>query len=101
LGDSNVRGEKLILGDVSGMLLDYKESNYSSSITSSALSDTENMGEEEGKGKEKLRFIFAPCECAHPHHHPHRPMLPEPAHTWSSVVDMPMPVVVRDVADIV
>jgi hypothetical protein len=45
-------GEKLTLGDVSGMLPDYKVSDYSSSPTSSsASSDTESVGGEEGEAE--------------------------------------------------
>jgi hypothetical protein len=47
LGDGDAHA--LTLGDVSGMLPDDKESDYSSFAPSSASSDTESVGGEEGE----------------------------------------------------
>jgi hypothetical protein len=86
-----------MLGDVSGILLDYKVSDYpsslssSSSASSSALSDTESVGEEE-EGEIEVSSLHRASV--------HIPIPPEPAHMRrSSALDGPMPVV--DAADIV
>jgi hypothetical protein len=76
-----MRGEKLTLGDVSRMLLDYKESDYSSSTTSSASSDTESVGEEEGEGKGEIEVLSLHRASVHiPTTTFAIPMLPEPAY---------------------
>jgi hypothetical protein len=91
------KAETLTLCDVSGMLLDYKESDYSSSASSSASSDTESVG---GEGEE--------IEVSSLHRGSvggHVPMTlapPEPMHTHfrRASADVPMPVSVVDGADI-
>ncbi|KAJ7883809.1 pheromone A receptor-domain-containing protein [Mycena leptocephala] len=87
-------GEKLTLGDVSGMLPDYKVSDYSSSASSlvSSASDTESVGGEQGEAEIEVSSLHRASV--------HIPTPPEPAHARrSSGPDVPMPVV--DAADIV
>jgi hypothetical protein len=82
-------GEELMLGDVSAMLLDYEESDYSSSPTSSsASSDTESVhsaGEEIEVSPLHRASVHVPTMLTL--------TLPEPAHM--------RPVSVRDAGDIV
>ncbi|KAJ7823915.1 hypothetical protein B0H13DRAFT_2375795 [Mycena leptocephala] len=82
-------GEELMLGDVSAMLLDYEESDYSSSVPSS---DTESVGGEEGRRRSRCYLCTARAwACTSPRRCPR----------WRTSTDVPMPVVVRDAADIV
>jgi hypothetical protein len=86
LGDGDAHA--LTLGDVSGMLPDYKESDYSSSAPSSDTEGVHSAGEEievPSLHRASVHITLSP---------------PEPAHVRrSSVPDGPMPVV--DAADIV
>jgi hypothetical protein len=76
----------LTLGDVSGMLLDYEVSDYSSSPTSSLASlDTESVGGE----REEIEVSSLHRVSMHIP----TPTPPEPAHTW--------PASVRNAGDIV
>ncbi|KAJ7819152.1 pheromone A receptor-domain-containing protein [Mycena leptocephala] len=92
LGDGDARA--LTLGDVSGMLPDDKESDYSSppSSASSASSDTESMGGEEAE----IEVSSLHCLSVHI---PTTLSLPDLAPVRRASADVPMPVV--DAADIV
>jgi hypothetical protein len=81
-------GEKLTLGDVSGMLPDHKESDYfSSPSVLSASPDTESV-HSTGEEIEVSSLHRASV---------HIPTAPESAHVRrSSVLDSPMPVVDAD-----
>jgi hypothetical protein len=92
LGEGEYDPEKagsLTLGDVSGMLPDYKESDYSSSAPSSDTESVHSAGEEievSSLHRASVHITLSP---------------PEPAHVRraSASADVPMPVV--DAADIV
>ncbi|KAJ7854247.1 hypothetical protein B0H13DRAFT_2673435 [Mycena leptocephala] len=89
----------LTLGDVSGMLPDYKESDCSSSAPSSSSSapsaSSVHSEEEEGEAEE-IEVSYLHRASVHITLCP-----PEPAHVRRPSADVPMPVVVRDVANIV
>ncbi|KAJ7861348.1 pheromone A receptor-domain-containing protein [Mycena leptocephala] len=101
-GEDGAGREKgtLMLGDVSGMLPEYKVGDYSSSPTSSsASSDTESVG---GKGEEEAEIEVLYLHRASVHIPIPTTLAPaEPAHMHIQRASADVPVLVVDTADIV